>query len=135
MAYINEKLTILQKEAFEKRKINNPLYLNKVLVPNFWTVDHDRNTYLINVGAYHDVPNEQLFVFIYNLNTYLFTLQMSDVDNGTKRWKLVKYAMLSGSQKFNEEQLLDNFKDALSEYKYNGLPSGYKQQFQMKIEL
>lgn len=58
MAYINEKLTVLQKEAFEKRKINNPLYLNKVLVPNFWTVDHDRNSYLINVGAYHDVPNE-----------------------------------------------------------------------------
>lgn len=133
MAFVNEKLTSLQKEDFVKKDIKNPHHSNQVLNPNFWTVDHERNAYLINIGAYHDMPEEEQFVFIYNSGIFLFTLQMCNVSDTTKAWNFKKYISLNSSSEIEEEQLIMIFKEALSEYKYNGLPVGYKQQFKVEI--
>ena len=133
MAFINEKLTFSQKEEFVKRGIKNPHSPNQVLAPNFWTIDHERNACLINIGAYHDLPEEEQFIFLYDSGIFLFTLQMCGIDDTTKVWKLIKYISLNNSNKIEEEQLMEIFKEALHEYKYNGLPDGYKQQFEMKI--
>ncbi len=133
MAFVNEKLTSLQKEDFVKKDIKNPHHSNQVLNPNFWTVDHERNACLINIGAYHDMPEEEQFVFIYNSGIFLFTLQMCNVSDTTKAWNFKKYISLNCSSEIEEEQLMMIFKEALLEYKYNGLPVGYKQQFKIEI--
>ncbi|MCH5193444.1 MAG: hypothetical protein J1F11_05735 [Oscillospiraceae bacterium] len=133
MAFMNERLTSLQKEDFLKKGIKHPHHPNDVLNPNFWTIDHEQNACLINIGAYHDLPEEEQFIFIYNSEIFLFTLQMCSINDTTKAWELKKYISLTDSDKINEEQLIMIFKEALSKYKYNGLPDGYKQQFEMKI--
>lgn len=133
MAFVNEKLTSLQKEDFIKKDIKNPHVPNQVLNPYFWTVDHERNAYLINIGAYHDLPEEEQFVFIFNSEIFLFTLQMCNISDTTKSWNFKKYTSINSSSEIKEDQLMTIFKEALLEYKYNGLPVEYKQQFKMEI--
>lgn len=133
MAFVNERLTSLEKENFVKRGIKNPRVSNQVLNPNFWTIDHERNACLINIGAYHDLPEEEQFVFIFNSGIFLFTLRQHTISDTTKAWTLEKYKSLNNTEEISEEQLMAVFKEALAEYKYNGLPSEYKQQFKMEI--
>lgn len=133
MAFMNERLTSLQKEDFIKKGIKHPHHPNDVLNPNFWTIDHEQNACLINMGAYHDLPEEEQFVFLYDSGIFLFTLQVCSISDTVKSWKLIKYISLNNSNEIEEEQLMAIFKEALSEYKYNGLPDGYKQQFEMKV--
>lgn len=134
MAFVNERLTALQKENFVKRGIKNPLSSNQVLNPNFWTIDHERNTCLINIGAYHDLPEEELFIFVFDSGIYMFKLRMCNISDTTKSWKFINYKSLNDPNEIDEEQLMSTFKEALLEYKYNGLPSKYKQQFKMEID-
>ncbi len=42
MAFVNERLTSLQKENFVKLGIKNPRASDQILSPNFWTIDHER---------------------------------------------------------------------------------------------
>lgn len=134
MAFANERLTSLQRENFVKRGIKNPLSSNQILDPIFWTIDHERNACLINIGAYHDLPEEELFIFIFDSGIYMFTLQRCNISDTTKSWKFKKYKSLNDPNESNEEQLMTTFKEALLEYKYNGLPGEYKQQFKMEID-
>lgn len=134
MAFVNGRLTSLQKEDFVKRGIKNPHSSNQILNPNFWTIDHERNVCLINIGAYHDVPEEEQFVFIFDSGIFIFTLQICNIGDTTKAWKFIKYKPINNASEIKEEQLMTAFKEALLEYKYNGLPSQYKQQFKMEIK-
>lgn len=133
MAFVNERLSSAQMEEFVNLGIKSPIS-REILKPHFWTADKERNAYLIDVGAYHDLPEEELFVFIYNSGIFLFKLKMSDISETTKAWRFVNYKPLDNSELICEKQLMAVFKDALTEYKYNGLPAEYKQQFIMKIE-
>ncbi len=133
MAFINERLTDLQREDFEKRNIKNPLQKDQLLVPNFWTADFERNTFLVNVGSYHDLPEEILFIFIHNQDVFLFKLEMRNIDCETKEWNFLNFKPLSDNIETDENLLMGLFKEALSEYKYNGLPKDFRQQFKMKI--
>ena len=74
MAFINEKLSLVQKEMLKKKEIKNPRCSAEILNPNFWTVDHNQKAYLINVGAYHNIPEEEMFVFIYDFSFSYFKL-------------------------------------------------------------
>jgi hypothetical protein len=133
MAFVNEKLTPKQREEFSKRGLKNPLCSKQDFIPYFWTADHNQNAYLIDAGAYHDIPEENLFIFIYDSGVFLFTIEMLDIDDVTKAWEFKKCVVLSSSQKIDEEKLMLTFEEALLEYKYNGLPNKYNQQFKMKI--
>lgn len=133
MAFVNERLTALQKESFVKWG-KKSAFLNQILYPNFWTIDHEKNACLINIGAYHDLPEEEQFVFIFDSGIFMFTLQMYSISNTTKAWKFKKYKSLNNPDEIGEKQLMTTFKEALSEYKYNRLPDGYKQQFITEIE-
>lgn len=133
MAFVNERLTALQKESFVKWE-KKSAFLNQILYPNFWTIDHEKNACLINIGAYHDLPEEEQFVFIFDSGIFMFTLQMYSISNTTKAWKFKKYKSLNNPDEIDEKQLMTTFKEALSEYKYNGLPDGYKQQFKTEIK-
>ena len=131
MAFVNEKLTAAQREEIAEKKIKNPLQPNQFFIPYFWTADYERNAFLINVGSYHDSPEEILFLFLLNCNTFLFTLKMQNVDYKTKEWIFINFRGFDGSVKFDECFLMNIFREALSEYKYNGLPRDHKQQFNM----
>lgn len=134
MAFVNERLTSLQRENFVKRGIKNPISSNQILDPTFGTIDHERNACLINIGAYHDLPEEELFMFIFDSGIYMFTLRRCNISDTTKSWKFINYKTLKDPDEIDEEQLMTAFKEALSEYKYNGLPCEYKQQFKMEID-
>lgn len=133
MGFINIRLNPSQREELAKKKIKNPLCPNQLFVPYFGTVDYERNAYLFNVGSYHDLPEETLFIFLFNSTIFLFTLEMRNIDSKTKEWIFLKLKVIDGNMKFDECSIMDNFREALSEYKYNGLPNNYKQQFNMTI--
>lgn len=133
MAFVNEKLTTAQREELAKKKIKNPLQPNQLFIPYFWTADYEINAFLINVGSYHDLPEEILFLFLFNCDTFLFTLKMQNVDCKTKEWIFINFKVFDGSVKFDKCFLMNIFREALSEYKYNGLPRNYEQQFNMTI--
>lgn len=80
------------------------------------------------------MPEEEQFVFIFDSGIFMFTLQMYSISNTTKAWKFKKYKSLNNPDEIDEKQLMTTFKEALSEYKYNGLPDGYKQQFKTEIK-
>lgn len=133
MGFINIKLTPSQREELAKKNIENPLCPNQLFVPYFGTVDYERNAFLFNVGAYHDLPEETLFIFLFNSTIFLFTLEMRNIDRMTKEWIFLKLKVIDGNVKFDECSIMDIFREALSEYKYNGLPNNYEQQFNMTI--
>ncbi len=134
MAFINERLTDLQREDFAKRNIKNPLLKDQLLIPYFWTADYERNTFLVNVGSSHDLPEEELFIFIRNQDVFLFKLEMQNVDGKTKKWNFLNFKPISDNIETDEDLLMNLFKEALTEYKYNGLPENYRQQFDMEID-
>ncbi len=133
MAFINERLTDLQREDFARRNITDPLQQNQLFVSYFWTADFERNAFLANVGSYHDLPEETLFIFIFNQGIYLFKLEMRDIDCKTKEWNLLDFKPLNDTTEADRCLLISLFKEALAEYKYNGLPRKCSQQFNMKI--
>lgn len=133
MGFINIRITPFQREELAKKNIENPLCPKQLFVPYFGTVDYERNAFLFNVGSYHDLPEETLFIFLLNSTIFLLTLEMRNIDSKTKEWIFLKSKVIDGKMEFDEFFLINIFREALSEYKYNGLPNNYEQQFNMII--
>lgn len=78
MAFINEKLTSEQKEEFNSLKIKRPILgFGRVIreidmeFPWYWTIDKEREMYLMPTSYDRDYPDERVFVFIWNNKNYL----------------------------------------------------------------
>lgn len=128
MAFINEILTKEQKLEFNSWNIEYPYYDNgwclgikKLLNPCCWTVDKDRDIYLMRVYTNREHYYEWIFVFLWNKKTY--TVQFHQTITGYDVvWSVPEHYLhkdLSFPYSF-EENFLDDLRDAIKTFGIDG---------------
>ena len=76
MFFINERLTLEQRAEFNSWGIMQPFFgfgrviSEKPLKPLYWTVDKEREIYLLKTSYDGDYPDEHVFIFIWNKKDY-----------------------------------------------------------------
>lgn len=121
MAFINEKLTPEQHEEFNSWGIKKPIFgfgqisREKDMVnPLYWTVDHEREIYLLSTTHDRDYPDESVFIFIWNKKKYLVQFNSHFEDEETVVWSVPeKYLIDSTFPYCEEEGFIDDLRDAL----------------------
>ena len=141
MAFINEKLTPEQQEKFNSWEISYPLYSMGQIVktikmknPCEWTVDKERNIYLLGVYYNRDYYEENIFVFIWNKKSYLVQFRKSWEDENTLVWNIPEH-YVSKSIVFpysQEENFIDDLRSALIAYCENGMPNQWNEEIKTK---
>ena len=128
MAFVNERLTLEQREEFEELKIINPVPHNQgILSPLHWTIDHDNDMYLIRAGVFKEFPDERYFVFYTGGRFFPLVLNASYKANSVI-WSVTKLTpndSYGGDVRYyfsGDEPFADDLKKALIVYKYDGRP-------------
>ena len=123
MAFVNEVLTPEQKEEFLSWNLKRPNFMaGRIIdeIPMFapfrWTVDKERNMYLLGSSRDIDFPYEFVFLFIWNGKNYL--VQFAWVVNGYSRaWNIPEKYMIDDVFPYcTEEHFLDDLREALLVY-------------------
>ena len=123
MAFVNEVLTPEQKEEFLSWNLKRPIFMagrilneTPMFAPFRWTVDKERNMYLLETSYDPDFPYEEVFLFIWNGKNYL--VQFTWVVNGNSRaWNIPEKYMIDDVFPYcTEEHFLDDLREALLVY-------------------
>lgn len=130
MAFINEKLTSVQKEEFNSLKIKRPVFgFGRIIreidmeLPWHWTIDKERKMYLMPTSYDRDYPDERVFVFIWNHKNYLVQFNISFENGYTVVWSIPKHYLINNVFPYCEEdRFLDDLRDALVAYGVSGDP-------------
>lgn len=128
MAFINEILTKEQKMKFNSWNIEYPYYVDgwclemkKLLNPRCWTVDKERDIYLICVYNNREYFYDWIFVFLWNKKTY--TVQFHETLTGNDVvWSVPEHYFhkdLFFPYSF-EEHFLDDLRNAIKTYGIRG---------------
>lgn len=128
MAFINEILTKEQKMEFNSWNIEYPYYVDgwclgmkKLLNPRCWTVDKERDIYLICVYNNREYFYDWIFVFLWNKKTY--TVQFHETLTGNDVvWSVPDHYFhkdLFFPYSF-EEHFLDDLRNAIKTYGIRG---------------
>ena len=96
MFFINERLTLKQREEFNSWGIMQPFFgfgrviSEEPLKPRYWTVDKEREIYLLNTSYDRDYPDEHVFIFIWNKKDYRVQFYRRLEKDGVIVWELPK---------------------------------------------
>ena len=121
MAFVNEILTVEQREAFKIKGVENPVSsLHSTLIPSRWTIDHENDIYLIHAGVDKEFWNEHYFVFFYKGERHVVSLVQETVDPNTVVWK--KEIQASTYVFSLTSDFVKYLRDALMAYKFDGRP-------------
>ncbi len=131
MAFVNEKLTPEQQVEFNSWGIEKPLLCMGRVMREVemgraynWTVDKERNIYLLEVAQDREYPNEIVFVFIWNNKNYIVQFYRSFEDDDTVVWNIPeKYLIDHVFPYCTEEHFLDDLRDALLVFQAFGEPN------------
>ena len=118
MAFVNEKLTDEQREAFRSRGIKRPSS-NKVAKPMYRTIDKECNMclwYLGNMGR--DDFNHHSFLFEWNGEEHFIVMQYSNPSKGKVLWTCSPYQ----KEVLCCQPYTCDFESALKVYAVNGRP-------------
>ncbi|MCQ2486250.1 MAG: hypothetical protein MJ168_13100 [Clostridia bacterium] len=128
MAFINEILTKEQKLEFNSWNIKYPFYVDEsylgmkqLLNPCSWTVDKERDIYLMRVYNNREYFYDWMFVFLWNKKTYTVQFHMTLTGNDVV-WSIPDHYFhkdLSFPYSF-EEHFLDDLRNALKTYGIRG---------------
>ena len=124
MAFINEQLTPEQQKEFLSWKVKEPILgfgqiIKEVeMYPPFeWTIDKERNIYLIGSSIDRDYPDEKVFVFIWNNKNYIVQFNQSFEDDYTVVWSQPQKYVINNSFPYcTEKDFIDDLRNALSTY-------------------
>ena len=131
MAFVNEKLTLEQQKKVNSWKIKYPIIALGQIIgeeilsdPWYWTVDKERNIYLLATSFDRHYPDEHIFVFIWNNNQYLVQFSMWFEDDNVVIWDFPKKQLIKTSFPYcKEKYFIDDLREALLAYKWLGEPS------------
>lgn len=132
MFFINERLTLEQRAEFNSWGIMQPFFgfgrviSEKPLKPRYWTVDTEREIYLLDTSYDGDYPDEHVFIFIWNKKDYRVQFYRRLEKDGVVVWELPKKYLIDSVFPYCEqEQFLDDLRDALTAYGFDGMPDEY----------
>ena len=129
MSFINENLTEKQQEEFDSWGITYPLYgLGKFLreikmsPPRRWTVDKERNIYLMGLYPLRDYYCENVFIFLWHNKKYIVQFRESFENGNNVIWNIPEdYMCMDLTFPYSEEEgFIDDLRDALIAYGDDG---------------
>ena len=138
MGFINKKLTETQREEFRKKNVINPLSpVLPALSPVYWTIDKDKNEYLFRIGTHRDFPDEEWFFYKWKEKEIIVFLKKKTVLPNTRIWhinikEICDYNKLENKEVINS--ILDDLREALDIYQYNGKPNEENQEMNIICE-
>lgn len=129
MGFINEDLTSDQQKEFNTWGITYPLYgmgqrLREIRMapPSRWTVDQERNIYLMGIYHLRDYYEENVFVFLWNNKRYIVQFRESFENGNNVIWNIPEHYM-SEDIVFpycEDEGFINDLRDALTAYGDDG---------------
>lgn len=127
MAFVNEKLTQEEKEMFIKKGIKNPLdYMNNsILIPNYWTIDRDKQAYLFQIGVQRDWPDEVVFMYQLREVCLIISVKRKTAQENTVIYS-IQNTCYTPFDEIKDSKLVEELKDvlklALEQFKIDGTP-------------
>lgn len=129
MAFINEALTPEQQKELDSWGITYPLYglgqfLREVEMssPRRWTVDKEKNIYLLKLYPLRDHYEETVFAFIWNGKKYIVQFRESFENGNNVIWNIPENYMCEDiTFPYCEEKgFIDDLRDALTAFGDDG---------------
>lgn len=119
MAFINEKLTLEQREEFASRGIRRATSHN-IAKPLFRTINKEINMCLWHIGSLgRDAPDHHCFLFEFNGENIYLIMKYSNPEKGCIVWTISEY-----EKNFTgKEMIAKSIKDALIVYGVDGDPA------------
>ncbi len=141
MAFVNEKLTPEQREEFNSWEVIQPHFgfgriIREELMRNpwYWTIDKEREIYLLKTSYDRDFPNEMVFVFIWHKKNYLVQFFRSYEENNVIVWDIPKHYLIDKFFPYcEEEHFLDDLREALIAYGDTGTPNTWNEDCNTKF--
>ncbi|MBQ8122459.1 MAG: hypothetical protein IJ170_03975 [Ruminococcus sp.] len=131
MGFINEELTAAQQKEFNSWGITYPLYGGGQLLreielkdPCNWTIDKERNIYLLGLYSLRDHYEERIFVFLWNKKRYIVQFRESFENGNNVIWNIPEH-YISKDIVFpycEEIGFIDDLRDALIAFGDDGHP-------------
>ena len=129
MSFINEKLTSEQQKEFNSWGITYPLYgggqlLSEIKMkdPRNWTIDKERNIYLLGLYSLRDYYEERVFAFLWGNKTYIVQFRESFENGNNVIWNIPEHYMSKDIifPYCEEKGFIDDLRDALAAYGDDG---------------
>lgn len=124
MGFVNEELTQEERELFAQRNIVNPLSRDKkILIPKRWTIDREKQAYIIRLGVERDWPDEEVFFYQLRERHIIISVRQRLLPQNTVVYSLGNtcYSPLDEIKDSNVvEELKEVLKRALDQFKTQG---------------
>lgn len=124
MAFVNEKLTPIQREELANKKIKNPYGSYQDIIeginPLYLTIDKDTGTWLASCYCDRDFPEIKEFIFMYKSNPIPVQAMRNFYANQVC-WKITRIDIPNDLMSENE-QIRNLLADAFKTYNISGWP-------------
>lgn len=133
MGFVNEKLTREQNELFNSWNVKckrvfcgQIIREDKFTTRYCWTVDKEREVYLAGLFYSREFEGEVAFVFRCNKHNYIVQFHKKyETKTKTVIWDVPLNYIIDAKFPYGlERHLIDDLKNALYAYNYDGLPFG-----------
>lgn len=122
MAFVNERMTQAERESFIERKIPAPTWSLCTLRSSKWTIDHERNMFLVWASQPRDDhKGKTYFVFGWNEIYIPMLLLKTWLDDMSWQWSLVEIKIPKDLIE-QKQEIVSSIKEALTIYGYEGSP-------------
>lgn len=121
MAFLNEFLTEEEITAFLAKGIKNPGN-SPIIQPYVWTIDRQKNVFLMKVYGYREPPYETWFILVWK-DTPIPVLLLGEWSGDNDRiWNLIR---LQIPVELNEQrtEIIQDLKNALKVLQLDGVPN------------
>lgn len=121
MAFVNEFMSKEERGEFAAKAIKNPGNTLVTLEATRWTIDREKNVFLI--WGYQEREESYDFYFLLCLNNTPMSVKLSKtwIDRETCEWQLL-YIKIPEDLKEKTSEIIQSLKEALTVYGFNGSP-------------
>lgn len=122
MAFVNEKLTEKDKEFIASFQFHNPIGMKEELVkiPEKWTVDRNRELYLICLGGqgyrFSDEFPPDYYILIVKNTVIEITVQHNSIGNNTDgidvTWRITSIFIKNNTNNISNKKIIEYIKEA-----------------------
>lgn len=122
MAFVNERMTKEQREAFKERKIPAPTWPLRILESSTWTVDHERDIFLVWGSRLREDNHSNTYFVLGWEGIYIqIKLKFTFLNKTSQRWSIVEFDIPKELIE-NKQEIITDLKKALTVFGLFGNP-------------
>ncbi len=122
MAFVNEHMTKEEMADFAAKAIKNPGNRLMTLKPYRWTIDREKNIFLLWALQEREEPHDKYFLLGWEGIYVPVKLRDLWVKGSPRTWELI-YIKIPEELKEKQSEIIQSLKDALAVYGFNGNPN------------